>query len=152
MRLCCPHDQQYYDPLRLPEMQNAHFDYSSYRMSFYVLRSHNASQDLPRYCTNILDMPPLLHRGVDNPVSLPFPVALLPSPVHKRLGTPLSDSPIKPSDVHDGATCAFAFATACRFARWPWMGTGHACRTCFMMNAYASTICPRLAGLEVFPA
>src|SRR5436189_1661934 len=32
------------------------------------------------------------------------------------------------------------------------MGTGHACRTCFAVAAYAATTCLWLAGVKVFPA
>src|SRR2546425_12397954 len=32
------------------------------------------------------------------------------------------------------------------------MGTGHACRACFAVAAYAATTCLWLAGVKVFPA
>ncbi len=35
---------------------------------------------------------------------------------------------------------------------WPGMGTGHACRACFAVAAYAATTCLWLAGVKVFPA
>ena len=45
----------------------------------------------------------------------------------------------------------FPLGTVCRFARWPTMGSGHACQACFAAAAYAATACLRLSGLKVLP-
>ena len=118
-----------------------------------MFRSLDTSQDLPRYFTNILDMPPFHTPGSEKEASLPFPLPLLPSPIHKRLDAPvirLSHQYLP--NMHDGAIIQRSLPL--RPVDLPagpgWVLTTQ-CRTCFMTAAYAAIICPRLPGSEVLP-
>ena len=90
--------------------------------------SCTSSQDLPRYCTDSPDMPPLVHRGVRRWRRFPTFQPLCCLRCTTRSSTPLFiDSPIncrrRCMTVLDLRSRS---VTACRFVRWPGMGTGHA--------------------------
>jgi hypothetical protein len=86
-----------------------------------------ASWDLPRYCTDIPNMPPLKRRGVKVWHRFHFQALCC-----LRACTTRSTLPSTGSPMNIRQSCMTALdsrslsVTACRFVRWPGMGTGHA--------------------------
>ena len=111
-----------------------------------------ALRDLHGYLTFLPEYRRFKRRGAPGRHRLRF----LPSCCLRRntsgSALPFIRSPINNrGGCYDGATFCVPVRCGLPVRRWPTMGSGHACRACFALAAYAATTCPRLTGSKVLP-